>query len=71
MQQAMQTTMVMLAFGFLGILAAVCGLVLFVLAFLRWRDGRLKFTLSSITRPEGGLLLEGFAVYMVLFLILP
>jgi membrane protease YdiL (CAAX protease family) len=71
MQQAMQTTMVMMAFGFLGFLATLCGLALFVLAILRWRDGRLKFTLSAITRPEAGLLLEGFAVYMVLFLILP
>jgi membrane protease YdiL (CAAX protease family) len=71
MQQAMQTTMVMLAFGFMGFLAAVCGLVLFALAILRWRDGRLKFTLCAITRPEAGLLLEGFALYLALFLILP
>ena len=71
LQQAMRTMMVMLAFGLFGLLAAIGGLVLFVLAFLRWREGRLKFTLSAIPRPEGGLLLEGFAVYMVLFLILP
>ncbi len=71
LQQAMRTMMVMLAFGLFGFLAAIGGLVLFVLAFLRWREGRLKFTLSAITRAEGGLLLEGFAVYMVLFLILP
>ncbi|MCX6853393.1 MAG: type II CAAX endopeptidase family protein [Verrucomicrobia bacterium] len=71
MQQAMRTTVVMVMFGLLGFIAAVGGLVLFVLAILRWRDGSLKFTMPPITRPHGGLLMEGFAVYMTLFLILP
>jgi membrane protease YdiL (CAAX protease family) len=71
MGQAMRTTLVMVGYGLFGFLAVVGGLVLFVLAILRWRDGRLKFTLAAVSRAEGGLLLEGFAVYMTLFLILP
>lgn len=71
MQQAMRTTLVMVGYGILGFLAAVGGLVLFILAILRWRDGRLKLALSRVNHPEGGLLIEGFAVYMALFLILP
>jgi len=70
-QQSLGTAMVLLGGTMLGMLAAVGGLVLLILAILRWRDGRLRLTLPTSSRDSGGVLIEGFALYLALFLALP
>lgn len=71
MQQSLGTAMVLLGGTMLGMLAAVGGLVLLIFAVLRWRDGRLRLALPSGSRDSGGVLIEGFALYLALFLALP
>jgi len=70
-QQAIGTTLVLLGGTTLGMLAAVGGLVLMILAIVRWRNGRLRLTLERRDTGHGGVLMEGFALYLALFLFLP
>lgn len=70
-QQGMGTAMVLVGATLLGMIAAVGGLVLMILAILRWRRGKLQLTLARRSREHGGVLIEGFAIYLMLFLLLP
>lgn len=70
-RQAIGTTLVLIGGTSLGMLAAVGGLVLMILAIVRWRNGRLRMTLERNDGGQGGVLVEGFAIYLVLFLFLP
>jgi membrane protease YdiL (CAAX protease family) len=70
-QQAIGTTLVLIGGTSLGMLAAVGGLVLMILAIVRWRSGRLRLTLERRDGGHGGVLMEGFALYLALFLFLP
>jgi membrane protease YdiL (CAAX protease family) len=63
-QQSMGTSMVLIGFAMLGILAALGGTVLAILCIQRWRSGKCS-------REHGGVLIEGFAIYLTLFLFLP
>ncbi|MCB1275905.1 type II CAAX endopeptidase family protein [Prosthecobacter sp.] len=71
MQQAMGTAMVLMGASFLGMIAVVAGLVVMIMAITRWRAGKLHLTLALRSRVEGGVLTEGFAIYLALFLFLP
>ncbi len=70
-QQSMQTSLVLISFSMIGMLLAVGGLVVMILAIIQWRGGKLKLTLSFRNRGHGGLLLEGFALYLALFMFVP
>ncbi|MDP1589413.1 MAG: CPBP family glutamic-type intramembrane protease [Prosthecobacter sp.] len=70
-QQGMGTAMVLIAGMMLGMLAAVGGLVLMIWGIRRWRGGKLRLTLGRRSRGHGGVLIEGFAIYLLLFLLLP
>ncbi|MBE2287106.1 MAG: CPBP family intramembrane metalloprotease [Prosthecobacter sp.] len=70
-QQALGTALTMMGAVSLGMLAAVAGVVLLVLAIVRWRKGQLRFTLARPPRGQGGVLVEAFAIYLTLFLLLP
>lgn len=70
-QQAMGTAMVMIGAMSLGMVAAVGGVVLMILAISRWRSGKLRLTLETRSRESGCVLIEGFAIYLALFLFLP
>lgn len=70
-QQGMGTAMVLLGCGFLGMIAAVAGLVVMIMGITRWRAGKLHLTLALRSRVQGGVLVEGFAIYLALFLFLP
>ena len=70
-KEATVTAMTLLAGGMMGMLAAVAGVVLMFLAISRIRSGKIRFALVPRTRETGGLLLEGFAIYLSLFLVLP
>jgi membrane protease YdiL (CAAX protease family) len=70
-QQGMGTAMVLMGFSFLGMIAAVAGLVVMIMGIRRWRAGKLHLTLALRSRVQGGVLVEGFAIYLALFLFLP
>lgn len=70
-QQGMGTAMVLIAGMMLGMLAAVGGLVLMIWGLRRWRGGKLRLTLARRSRAHGGVLIEGFAIYLLLFLLIP
>jgi membrane protease YdiL (CAAX protease family) len=70
-QQGIGTAMVLIAGMMLGMLAAVGGLVLMIWGIGRWRGGKLRMTLGRRSREHGGVLIEGFAIYLLLFLLLP
>ena len=70
-QQGMGTAMVLIGAMMLGLLAAVGGVVLLILGIMHWRAGRLQLTLARSSREHGGVLVEGFAIYLALFLFLP
>lgn len=70
-QQGMGTAMVLIAGMMLGMLAAVGGLVLMFWGLRRWRGGKLRLTLARRSRAHGGVLIEGFAIYLLLFLLIP
>ncbi|MBN8418768.1 MAG: CPBP family intramembrane metalloprotease [Verrucomicrobia bacterium] len=70
-QQGMKTAVVLIGVSFLGMCAAVGGLVVLILGIMRWRRGKLYLSLSLRSRAEGGLMLEGFAIFLALFLFPP
>lgn len=70
-QQGMGTAMGLISLSLLGMLAAAAGLGLLIWGIVLWRDGKLNLTLARRSRAEGGVLLEGFAIYLLLFLLLP
>lgn len=70
-QQAMGTAMVLIGVSMLGMFAAAGGLVLMILGIVRWRSGKLRLTLDLRSREQAGVLLEGFAIYLALFLFVP
>lgn len=70
-QQALGTAMIMIGAGTLGMMAAVGGVVLLILAIVRWHSGKLRMTLERPACEHGGVLVEGFAIYLALFLLLP
>ena len=69
--QAIGTTLVLIGGTSLGMLAAVGGLVLMIMAIVRWRKGTLRLDLKRRDGGHGGVLVEGFAIYLGLFLFLP
>ena len=69
--QCIATSVGLLIGSALGLIAAAAGLVMMILAILRYREGRLRFTLKPVDRADGGILIEGFAIYLALFLVLP
>lgn len=70
-QQGMKTAVVFIGVSFLGMCAAVGGLVVLIMGIMRWRSGTLCLTLALRSRAEGGVLLEGFAIFLALFLFPP
>lgn len=70
-QQGIGTALVLLGATCLGMLAAVGGLGLFILGFLRWRSGKLRLALATGGGGDGGVMIEGFALYLALFIFLP
>jgi membrane protease YdiL (CAAX protease family) len=70
-EQSISTAMVLLFGSAIGLMAAAAGLVMMILAILRFREGRLRLTLKPVSRADGGILIEGFALYLALFLVLP
>lgn len=71
MQQGIGTAAVLLGVSSLGLLMAVGGLVLFILGIVRWRAGKLRLDLPQRSGGDGGVMIEGFALYLALFLCLP
>ncbi|WP_395737886.1 lysostaphin resistance A-like protein [Prosthecobacter sp.] len=70
-QQSTQTAVVLICFSMLGLLLAVGGLVALILGIVQWRSGNLKLTLALRSRSQAGVLLEGFAIYLALFMFVP
>lgn len=70
-QQGVGTAMVMIGLSMLGMFAAAGGLAVMILGLVRLRRGQLRLTLAMRSRGEGGVLLEGFAIFLSLFLLLP
>ena len=70
-QQGLGTAMVLICLGLLGMLAAAAGLAVLIWGIVCWRGGKLRRTLVLRSPAEGGVLLEGFAIYLALFLFLP
>jgi membrane protease YdiL (CAAX protease family) len=52
-------------------LAFLVGLILFVLTILRWRQGRLPVVINRPSAGWGGSLVEGFALYVCAWTVLP
>jgi len=67
----MRTALVCILAAMFGLLVFALGLVVMFLAFSRWRAGSLTFTLKPVTKAEGGVMVEGFAIYLGLFLLAP
>lgn len=70
-QQGMKTAVALIGFSLLGMCLAVGGLVVLILGIARWRSGKICLTLAPRSRVEGGVLLEGFAIFLVLFVFPP
>ncbi len=70
-EQALGTAMVMIGGMFMGMIAAVTGTVVLILGLVRWRGGRVRLTLERRSGEHGGVLIEGFAIYLLLFIFLP
>ncbi len=70
-QQGVGTAFVLIGVSLLGMIAAVGGLGVLILGIVRWRGGKLCLTMALRSRAEGGVLLEGFAIFLVLFLFPP
>ncbi len=71
MQQSLRTMAVMVGVTLLGLLASVGGIVLMVIGIKQWRSGQLRLTLQARSRLEGGVLIEGFAIFLGLYLLIP
>lgn len=69
--QGMKTAVALIGFSLLGMCAAVGGLVVLILGISRWRSGKIRLTQAPRSRVEGGVLLEGFAIFLVLFVFPP
>ena len=67
-EQGMKTAVVLIGFSLLGIGVAVGGLGVLILGLTRWRSGKICLNLALRSRVEGGVLLEGFAIFLLLFL---
>jgi membrane protease YdiL (CAAX protease family) len=70
-QQGMGTAMVLIGVSMLGMLAAVGGLAVLIWGIVHWRSGKLGLSLAMRSRSEGGVLLEGFSIFMALFIFVP
>ena len=70
-QQGMKTAMAMIGLSLLGMCAAVGGLAVLIFGIMRWRSGKLRLTLALRSHVEGAVLLEGFAIFLALFLFPP
>lgn len=70
-RQGIGTALVLIGGTCLGMMAAVGGLVLMILGIMRYRSGKLRLALERRDGAHGGVLTEGFAIYLVLFLLLP
>ncbi|OYW77968.1 MAG: hypothetical protein B7Z37_01560 [Verrucomicrobia bacterium 12-59-8] len=70
-QQGMGTAVVLIGVSLLGMCAALGGLAVLIWGIVRWRSGKLCLTLAQRSRAEGGVLLEGFAIFLALFLFPP
>ncbi|MFC5453599.1 CPBP family intramembrane glutamic endopeptidase [Prosthecobacter fluviatilis] len=67
-QAGLKTAVFLMCASFVGLVAVVGGMGVLLLAFVRWRDGKLSVTLAMRSQAEGGVLLEGFAIFLALFL---
>ena len=70
-QQGMKTAVALISFSLLGMCMAVGGLGVLIFGLAGWRSGKISLTLSLRSRVEGGVLLEGFAIFLVLFVFPP
>lgn len=70
-RQGMKTAVVAIIGILLMIAAGAVGMVLCLVGLHRWRQGHLQCTLERRSNAEGGILIEGFALYLLLFLLLP
>lgn len=70
-RQATGTAMVLIGGTMLGMCVVLGGMVMLILAILRWRGGKLRLALRRNSGGDGGVLLEGFALYLALFLVVP
>lgn len=70
-QQGMKTAVALIGFSLLGMCLAAGGLGVLIFGFVRWRSGKISLTLALRSRVEGGVLLEGFAIFLVLFVFPP
>lgn len=69
--QGIKTSVVAIVGILVALAAGVIGICLWLLGMHRWRKGQLRRSLELRTAPEGGVLVEGFALYLLLFLGLP
>lgn len=70
-QQGIGTAMVLIGVSMFGMLAAAGGLGVLIWGIMCWRGGKLSLTLAMRSREHGAVLLEGFAIFLTLFLLLP
>ena len=70
-QQGMKTAVALIGFSLLGMCLAVGGLGVLILGLTRWRSGKISLTLALRSPVEGGVLLEGFAIFPLLCLLPP
>lgn len=70
-QQGMKTAVALIGFSLLGMCMAAGGLGVLIFGLARWRSGKICLTLARCSRVEGGVLLEGFAIFLVLFVFPP
>ena len=70
-RQGMKTAMALIGLSLLGMCAAVGGLAVLIFGIMRWRSGKLRLTLALRSHVEGAVLLEGFAIFLALFLFPP
>ena len=63
--------MILIGIGFLGTCTAVVGLGVMIVGMMKWRGRKLRLSLVVRSRGEGGVLLEAFAIFLTLFLLLP